>query len=163
MRVSLTLTLSHLTIRTDDSFFFLFEKCVSGVLAKCPIYGAEATFSFSVGAVCLDRFAEACGILQALRCCRQHQLVCDFSSPSHRLSLFSPDSPLFVFPFTHLKKTVFALLLYYQATKILRTPTSSKQRCGDELARQSVPLLPSANPCPLSFLTFPIHYFLLSE
>ena len=64
---------------TDGFVPFSFGKGGSGVLANCSLCGTEATLSFSAGTVCSSYSAEACAILHALCCFRQHQQVCHFS------------------------------------------------------------------------------------
>ena len=71
-----------LVLWTDRSVPFPFGKGGSGVLANCFLCGTEATFSFSAGPVCLSYSAEACAILHAICGSRQHQQVCNFSSPT---------------------------------------------------------------------------------
>ena len=72
---------SHdLVLWTEGSVPFPFGKGGSGVLSNCSLCGAEATLSFSAGAVCSSFSAEACAILHALCWSRQHQQVCHFSS-----------------------------------------------------------------------------------
>ena len=70
-----------LVLWTDGSVPFPFGKGGSGVLAHCSLCGTEATLSFSAGPVCSSFSAEACAILHALCWSRQHQQVCNFSSP----------------------------------------------------------------------------------
>ena len=70
-----------LALWTDGYAPFPCGKGGSGVLANCSLCGTEAAYSFSAGLVCSSFSAEACAILQALCSSRQHQQVCDFSSP----------------------------------------------------------------------------------
>ena len=65
---------------TDVFVPFPFGKGDSGVLANYSLCGTEATLSLSASLVCLSFSAEACAILHALCCSRQHQQVCYFSS-----------------------------------------------------------------------------------
>ena len=93
VRLSLTLTLSHLVLWTDGSVPFPFGKRGSGVLANCSLCGTEATLSFSAGPVCSSFFAKACAILHAFYCSQQHQqiyslLVLTLTTCFLRLSLY---------------------------------------------------------------------------
>ena len=133
---------------TDGSVSLSFNKGGSGVLANCSLCGTEAILCFSAGPVCLSFSAEACAILQALRWSRQHQQVCDFFSPSLRLSLCPRHSALpSNFPFTTNSLVdragiVFSFLLYYQATMDFQTFVSPGNDLADELARRGALLVP---------------------
>ena len=69
-----------LVLWTDGFVPFPFGKGGSGVLANFSLCGTEATLSFSASPVCSSFSADACAILQASCCFRQHQQVCHFSS-----------------------------------------------------------------------------------
>ena len=88
----------YLVLWTDGFVPFPFGKSDSGVLTNCSLCGTEATLSFSAGPICLSFFAEACAILHALCCSRQHQQVCHFSSlfllPDSRSVFATLSSPL---------------------------------------------------------------------
>ena len=70
-----------LVLRMDGSVPFPFGKGGSSLLANCSLCGTEASLFYSAGPVCSSFSAEACAILQALCWSRQHQQVCQFSSP----------------------------------------------------------------------------------
>ena len=75
VRLSLTLTLSHITIWCSGQttlFLFPFGKGGSGVLDNCSQCGIGATLFFSAGPVCLSFSAETYTILEALRRSRKH-------------------------------------------------------------------------------------------
>ena len=116
-----SLPLYDLVIWTDG--YVLFGRGESGVIANydyCSLGGAEAILTFLAYRV-LSRFsAKACTILPALRWSRQFQQVYHYS---YLVLLHSDSCSVLFFPFPfssispeHLVRTVFALILYYQAT-----------------------------------------------
>ena len=102
------------------------------VLANCSLCGTEATLFFSAGPVCLSFFTEPCAILHAF--CwfsvAPISLPILFSSPTiltlvlSRNPILSSIFPLISNSVADLAGTVFALLLFYQATRgrYLRPP-----------------------------------------
>ena len=78
VRLSLTLTLSHLTIWCSGQTTVRFPFCNSGsgIPANCSLCGTEATLSLSAGPVYSSFSAEACAILQTLCWSCHHQQVC---------------------------------------------------------------------------------------
>ena len=80
VRLSFTLTLSHLTIWTDGFVPFSLNNNGSGVLANCSLRGTDTTLSVSAGPVCSSFSAKACAILHALCWSQWHHQVCHISS-----------------------------------------------------------------------------------
>ena len=123
VRISLTLTLSCLTMRTEGSVPFLFGKSGPGVLANCSLCGDEATLSFSAGPVCSGFSAEAYAILKALGWSRQHQQVRHFSSVKFSIC------PLLGFSF-YIKLSGRSAYPHHQATMRPRTLVSPTEQRG---------------------------------
>ena len=150
VRLSLTLTVAHLTIWYFKQTAFPFGKGGSLVIANCSLSGTEATFSFSAGPVCSSVSAEAYAILHALCWSRQHQQVCTSDSRFVLTTLSSP--PSFFLP-QSLWQEQSSLSSF--SIKLLWVPGHSflsGNDATDELAKRRALLAPSATPCSLSFL-----------
>ena len=97
VRLSLTLTLSHLTIWYLDRRLCSFSFWQRRLWRTCQLLsGTEAILSFSAGPACSSFSAETCAILQALCWSRKHhKSATSLHLPSESRSvLFS------IFPFT---------------------------------------------------------------
>ena len=156
---------------TDGSVLFPFGKSGFGVLANCSYCGTEATLSFLAGPVCSSFSAEACAILQPLHWYWKH--IClsfPVFSPPILLSL-CPWYPVLssIFPFTSvflegLAGTILFPLLFYQAT--MGTPTLVSHGAMQLMSwpkEKRYSIVPSAIPCNLSLLIFPIYSSIFSD
>ena len=130
-------------IWTDDSIRFPFANGAWGVLANCLLCGAQTTFSFLAGPVCLSFSAQVCNnsVSCPLVSAAPTILSFLFCPPPCNLTLCLCQTVLSsVFPFTsnplaHLEGTVFSLLLYYQAKMGPQTLFLPGNNTADEFTR----------------------------